>query len=199
VGYLEQEPPLDETKTVKENIERPSATSSRRSTASTRSASEMADPDADFDALMDEMGKLQNEIDAVNGWDLDSQLSQAMDALQCPDPDDPVEHLSGGERRRVALCKLLLEAPDLLLLDEPDQPPGCRIRAVAGAVPEELPGRGAGRHARPLLPGQRRGVDLRGRPRSPLPVQGQLLHLPGDEGEAPRRAGQQDARSAPRR
>ena len=79
----------------------------------------MAQPDADFDALMDEMGRLQNEIDAANGWDLDSQLSQAMDALQCPDPDMPVNVLSGGERRRVALCKLLLEAPDLLLLDEP--------------------------------------------------------------------------------
>ena len=79
----------------------------------------MADPDADFDALMDEMGKLQQEIDAADAWDIDAQLQQSMDALRCPPPDTPVSVLSGGERRRVALCKLLLEAPDLLLLDEP--------------------------------------------------------------------------------
>nr|MCW1079738.1 ATP-binding cassette domain-containing protein [Streptococcus anginosus] len=74
----------------------------------------MADPDADFDALMEEMGKLQTEIDAANAWDLDSQLEQAMAALRCPPGDTPVSVLSGGERRRVALCRLLLEAPDLL-------------------------------------------------------------------------------------
>ena len=119
VGILQQEPPLDETKTVKENIEMAFGDVIAKVARFNAIGEEMAAPDADFDALMDEMGRLQTEIDAANGWDLDSQLSQAMDALQCPDPDEPVTHLSGGERRRVALCKLLLEAPDLLLLDEP--------------------------------------------------------------------------------
>ncbi|NJE81603.1 energy-dependent translational throttle protein EttA [Olsenella sp. SW781] len=119
VGILQQEPPLDEDKTVRENIEQAFGDLLAKIERFNQVSAEMADPDADFDALMAEMGQLQDEIDAANGWDLDSQLSQAMDALQCPDPDAPVNLLSGGERRRVALCKLLLEAPDLLLLDEP--------------------------------------------------------------------------------
>ena len=119
VRLLEQEPELDDTKTVKENIEMAFGEVIAKVNRFNKIGEEMADPDADYDALMEEMGKLQDEIDAVNGWDLDSQLSQAMDALQCPDADELVDHLSGGERRRVALCKILLEAPDLLLLDEP--------------------------------------------------------------------------------
>ncbi len=119
VGILQQEPPLDEEATVIENIRMAFADVLAKVERFNAIGAEMADPDADFDALMEEMGTLQNDIDAANGWDLDSQLSQAMDALQCPDPDAPVKVLSGGERRRVALCKLLLEAPDLLLLDEP--------------------------------------------------------------------------------
>ena len=119
VGILLQEPPLDDTKTVKENVEMAFADTIAKIARFNEISGEMGNPDADFDALMEEMGRLQDEIDAANGWDLDSQLSQAMDALQCPDPDEMVDHLSGGERRRVALCKLLLEAPDLLLLDEP--------------------------------------------------------------------------------
>ncbi len=119
VGILLQEPPLDESKTVLENVQEGMGDLYRKVQRFNAIGEEMGEPDADFDALMEEMGKLQTEIDNANGWDLDSQLEQAMDALRCPPGDEPVTHLSGGERRRVALCKLLLEKPDLLLLDEP--------------------------------------------------------------------------------
>jgi ATP-binding cassette ChvD family protein len=119
VGLLEQEPKLDETKTVRENVE--DAVADLRGTLARfeEVSAAMGEPDADFDALIAEQGDLMEKIEHAEGWDLDSRIEQAMDALRCPPGDEPVTHLSGGERRRVALCKLLLEAPDLLLLDEP--------------------------------------------------------------------------------
>ena len=121
VGYLEQEPQLDPTKTVLENVRQGARETADLVDRFNEISNIMGDPpeDCDFDALMDEMGELQGKIDAVDGWTLDNQLEIAMEALRCPPGDWPVESLSGGEKRRIALTRLLIQKPEILLLDEP--------------------------------------------------------------------------------
>ena len=191
VGILLQEPPLNEEKTVLGNVQEGVGEIYGKIQRFNEISEEMASPDADYDALLEEMGQLQEAIDAADAWDIDSQLEQAMDALRCPPADADVTLLSGGERRRVALCKLLLQKPDLLLLDEPTNHLDAESVLWLEQHLSSLRRRRPGRHPRPVLPGPRGRVDRRSGPRPPVPVRGQLLHLPGEEARPPGSPGQE--------
>ena len=186
VGYLPQEPQLDPSKTVLENVKDGARDVADMVDRFNAISAEMGDPkdDTDFDALMEEMGELQGKIDAVDGWTLDNQLEVAMEALRCPPSDWSVENLSGGEKRRIALTRLL--HPEALdpAARRADQPPRRRERPVARKPPQGICRRGADDHPRPLFPRQCRELDPRARSREILPLRRQLLDLSREESQA---------------
>ena len=172
VGYLAQEPVLDPAKdvfgNVSEGLAETKALLERFEAVSARFAEELSDEE--MNALIAEQGELQERIDHADAWELDRTIEIAMDALRCPPGDTPVANLSGGERRRVALCRLLLQRPDLLLLDEPTNHLDAEIGGLAAAVLEGLSGHRRHRHPRPLFPRRGRRLDprIRSRPRHSL-------------------------------
>ena len=203
VGMLQQEPPLTEGKTVLENVEEAVGEIKGKLDRYNEISEELADPDADYDTLLAEMGDLQTDLDHANAWDLDSRLDQAMDALRCPPPDALVDNLSGGERRRVALCKLLLQQPTCCCstspptTSTPSRCSGSRVTSRPTPAPSwPSPTTGTSSTTSP--------VDPRARPRQDAPLRGQLLDLPRDqEGPAQDRGpegrqARQDARARAR-
>ena len=180
VGYLPQEPELDPTKDVLGNAMEGVAEKKAMLDRYNEIAANYSDETAD------EMAKLQDEIDAQNLWDLDTQVEQALDALRCPPGDADVTKLSGGEKRRVALTRLLLSKPDILLLDEPTNHLDAESRRLAGALPQGVHRLRHPGDARPLLPRQHHRMDAGARSRPGRALQGQLLELAGAEGQARR-------------
>ena len=179
IGYLAQEPELDESLNVRENVEL--AVSETRDLL--RKFEEVSlkfgeiSTDEEMNTLLQEQSRLQDRIEAVGAWELDRKVEIAMDALRLPPSDAAVTMLSGGERRRVALCRVLLEQPDMLPARRADQSPGCGIGRVAGASLGRIPGNDRGHHPRPVLPGQRGAVDPGTRPRTGHSLGGQLHFL----------------------
>ncbi|MFD2578954.1 ATP-binding cassette domain-containing protein [Novosphingobium colocasiae] len=170
VGYLEQEPELDPSKTVLENVKDGARATADMVERFNQIGMEMAEEDADFDALGAEMSELQDKIDAVDGWTLDNQLEIAMEALRCPPGDWPVDKLSGGEKApRRADPAADPEAVDPAA-GRTDQPPRRRICRMAGKPPQGICRRGADDHPRPLLPRSRGGLDPRTRSRQVFPL-----------------------------
>ncbi len=142
VGMLEQEPQLDSDKTVRQVVEEAVQPIVDLLEKYDEINARFAEPDADFDALIADQARVQEALDRQDAWTLDSRLEQAMDALRCPSPDTPISVISGGERRRVALTRLLLTEPDILLLDEPTNHLDAEIGGLVGAAPAALPGHG---------------------------------------------------------
>ena len=195
VGYLPQEPQLDPSKNVMENVKDGAREVADMVDRFNAISAEMGDPkeDTDFDALMEEMGELQGKIDAVDGWTLDNQLEVAMEALRCPPSDWSVENLSGGEKRRIALTRLLLQKPSILLLDEPTNHLDAESVQWLENHLKEYAGRRADDHPRPLLPRQCRELGPRARSREVLSLRRQLFELSREESQA---AGAGGARGA---
>lgn len=198
IGYLEQEPLVNEMRTVREVVEEGAQELVNLVKEFEEINAKFAEPmePEEMDKLIERQGQVQELMDAKGAWDLDSKLEMAMDALRCPPGDTPVSVISGGEKRRVALCRLLLQNPDILLLDRTYQPLGRRIRGVVGTVPPEFPRYGHCRDPRPLLPRQRRGMDSRAGSWPRDSVEGQLFLLAGAERKAPR-SGRQGRGRAP--